>query len=150
MRQSHFTLPSRAVPVLLMAIVLGVSGLAFAAQQAAPSHPYYDVRQEITLRGQISSVLQKAPGGSHLMLSTSTGLVDASLGRWGMQGKGAISAQVGQQIEATGVLKTLAGKQVFIVRTLKVGGRTYLVRNEHGIPVSPQSRERIAQKGASR
>jgi len=110
----------------------------------------YDVNREVTLSGTVSSVLAKpSPGmlwGSHLLLATGSGEVDASLGMWGLQGRGAISVEAGQQIEMTGVMKTIRNRQVFMARTVKVQERIYAIRNKHGVPVPPQSRERISQK----
>jgi hypothetical protein len=112
----------------------------------------YDISKEVTLNGTVSSVLTKpAPGmmmGSHLLLATASGPVDASLGRFALQGKGALSVAAGQQIEITGVMKTIGDKQVFLTRTVKAGGQVYEIRNQHGVQVSPQARER-AQKGES-
>jgi len=51
-------------------------------------------------------------------------------------------------VTVRGVMKTIRNKEVFFVRTMEVGGHTYNIRNQHGVPVSPQSRER-AQKGVS-
>jgi len=52
----------------------------------------YNFTEEITLTGTVPSVLTKAtPGtivGSHLLLATLSGLVDASLGRFGLRGNG--------------------------------------------------------------
>ena len=114
----------------------------------------YDVSQEVTLNGTVSSVLTKpAPGmimGSHLMLATPTGPVDASLANFGLRGKGALSVAAGQQIEVTGVMKTIMDKQVFLVRSVKVGGEVYTIRNEHGFPVSRQARERLSGKTAQK
>jgi hypothetical protein len=114
----------------------------------------YDVSQEVTLNGTVSSVLTKPSAGmimgSHLLLATPSGPVDASLGRFGLQGKGAVSVAAGQQVEVTGVMKTLKDKQVFLVRTVKVGGEVYTIRNEHGFPVSPQARERASGKTTQR
>jgi NAD/NADP transhydrogenase beta subunit len=118
----------------------------------------YDVAEEVTITGTVSSVLMKAaPGmivGSHLLLSTPSGAVDASLGRFGLQGAGAVFVAAGQQIEATGVVKTIKDKPIFLVRTIKVSDEVYTIRNEHGLPVSPQARERagrdMSQKGESR
>jgi hypothetical protein len=87
--------------------------------------------------------------GSHLLLETSAGIVDASLGRFGLRGNGALSVAAGQQIEATGVVKTIHDKSVFLVRTVKIGDQIYTIRNQHGFPVSPQARERASQKGGS-
>jgi ABC-type methionine transport system permease subunit len=117
-----------------------------------------DVAEEVTITGTVSSVLMKAaPGmivGSHLLLATPFGPADASLGRFGFQGNGAVSVAAGQQIEATGVMKTIKDKPIFLVRTMKVSGEVYTIRNEHGVPVSPQARERAGHntslKGESR
>jgi hypothetical protein len=45
-------------------------------------------------------------------------------------------------------MKTVKDKQVFLARTVKVGGEVYTIRNEHGFPVSPQARERANRKTA--
>jgi len=87
--------------------------------------------------------------GSHLLLATASGLVDASLGRFGLRGKGGLSVAAGQVVEVTGVMRTIKDKPVFMTRTVKVGDQVYTIRNEHGVPVSPQARERAQQKGES-
>jgi hypothetical protein len=112
--------------------------------------PGYDVNEEVTLTGTVSSVLTKAaPGmivGSHLLLATANGEMDASLGRFGLQGEGAVSVAAGQQIEATGVMKRIRDKSFFLVRSIKVDSEVYVVRNKHGFPVSPQARRRAVEK----
>jgi hypothetical protein len=111
----------------------------------------YDAGNEVTLTGRVSSVLAKAaPGmipGSHLLLETSSGTVDASLGRFGLRGDGAVAVAAGQQVEVTGVMKTVKDKPLFLARSVKVGGEVYAVRNEHGVPLSPQARARAGQTG---
>lgn len=110
----------------------------------------YSPTAEVTLTGTVSSVLTKAARGtivgSHVLLATLSGPVDASLGRFGLQGNGGVSVAPGQQIEATGVVKTIRGKTFFLVRTMKVDNELYTIRNEHGFPVSPRARECAAQK----
>jgi hypothetical protein len=149
MRRSSSVTLSRLIAGLLAGLLLAILAVPLVAQPATQTHPYYDVKLEVTLSGTVSSVISKTtPGmvaGSHLMLTTESGAVDASLGRWGMQGKGALSVAAGQSVEVTGVMKTLRDKQVFVARTVKVGGQTYVMRNEHGIAVSPQSRARGGQ-----
>jgi hypothetical protein len=76
-----------------------LTGLLFAILvvplNAADSDSRYDVSKEVTLSGTVSSVLHKAaPGmtwGSHLIVETASGRLDASLGRFGLEGKGALS-----------------------------------------------------------
>ena len=87
--------------------------------------------------------------GSHLMVETAFGRLDASLGRFGLEGKGAVSVTPGRQIELTGVMKTVRDMEVFVVRSVKANGITYTMRNEHGIEVSPLTRKRAAEKGVT-
>lgn len=138
------------VAILLLAVV----AVTLGAQTINPPRAYYDIRSEVTLTGVVLSVLrvpsQGMIAGSHILLATSSGTVDASLGRWGMEGDGALSVAPGQVIEVTGIMKTLPDKPVFVVRTAKVGDQTYQIRNEFGIPVSPQARERALQNGVQK
>jgi hypothetical protein len=130
-----------------------LSAQAQTAVENQAAGPFsYDVTQEVTLNGTVSSVLTgPSPGmimGSHLLLTTSSGPVDASLGMFAMRGKGAVSVVVGQQVEVTGVMKTMNGKQVFLVRIVKAGGQVYTIRNERGFPIPPQARESASQTTA--
>ena len=131
--------------------VLFLMALSSWPLQAQTRVPGSDVVEEITLAGTVSSVLMTAaPGtivGSHLQLATPSGLVDASLGRYGLKGNGAASLAAGDQIEAKGVMKMVHDRALFLVRTVKVSsGEVYVIRTEHGFPVSPKSRERAARK----
>lgn len=134
----------------LLSLISPPEARAVETRHAGPFS--YDVSKEVTLNGTVSSVLTKPSKGmimgSHLLLSTASGPVDASLGRFALSGKGAVSVAAGQQIEVTGVMKTIKDKQVFLTRTVKVGSKVYTIRNEHGVAMSPQSRER-AQRGES-
>lgn len=135
------------------------SGPEFQAERTtnkSEAHPFYDVTKEVTLSGPVTGVVHgPAAGmipGSHLLLLTGAGTVDASLGKWGLHGKTAPAIANGEQVTVRGVMKTLRNREVFIVRTMLVGGHVYSIRNQHGVPVSPQSRERFektAQKGVS-
>jgi len=151
MRCSRFVKGARIIAGLVSVMLLGILAVPANASPADDSHWSYDVTREVTLTGTVSAVLtQPASGmilGSHLLLTTPSGTIDASLGRWGLEGKGAVSVVAGEQVEVTGVTTTFNNKEVFIVRTVKVNGKTYTVRNQHGIDVSPQTRERAAQKG---
>jgi hypothetical protein len=150
----RFASPIRMIAGLLTGLLFAISAVPLGAQPAHQSHPYYDIAREVKIGGTVSKVfVGHAQGmiiGSHLLLSTPSGEVDASLGRWGLQGKGALSVAPGQQVEVTGVMKTLRDKQVFLVREVKAGGQVYTMRNVHGIAVSPQTRERASQKTAQK
>jgi hypothetical protein len=154
MRRTCLKQPARLIAVLLAGLLFAVVAVPLGAQPAPETQKFYDITQEVTLKGTVSGVLVKAFAGmimgSHLLLETASGPVDASLGRFGLQGKGALSVAAGEEVEVTGVMKTLGDKQVFVTRTVKAGGQVYTMRNEHGIPVSPQTRERASQKAAQK
>src|SRR5580693_2040639 len=123
---------------LLFAIIFAIMFATLVVPLNADDfHSRYDVSKEVTLSGTVSSVLHNpAPGmiwGSHLIVETVSGRLDASLGRFGLEGKGALSVTPGQQIELTGVMKTVRDQKVFVVRSVKANGKTYTMRNEHGI-----------------
>jgi len=112
----------------------------------------YNVSLEVILSGTVSVVLkQPAPGmimGSHLLLATTSGPVDASLGRFALLSKVALPITPGQQVEVTGVVKTINGMQVLLARTVKTNGALYVLRNARGFVLSPQAQERAKQKTA--
>jgi hypothetical protein len=150
MRRVRLTKPIPMIAGLLCGLLFAISAVPLGAQPAPTAHPYYDMAKEVTLDATVSSVLVKGAegtgAGAHLMLRTSSGAVDASLGRWGLVGKGALSVAAGQHVKVTGEMKTIKNKEVFVARTVTVGSRVYAMRNEHGIPVSPQARARAGRK----
>jgi hypothetical protein len=149
MSSSRFTKPTTMIAGLIAGLLFATLAVPLGAQPV-PKTPYYDITKEFTLAGTVSSVVSKfTPGlisGSHLMLVTGRGDVDASLGRWGLEGKGALKVAAGQQVQVTGVMKTLKDREVFVARIVKVNGHAYVMRNEHGIAMSPQARARAGKK----
>jgi hypothetical protein len=150
MSRTRLIKPVPMIAGLLIGLLFASLAVPLGAQSAPKARRFYDITQEATIHGTVSSVLERAPVGTipgpHLLLATASGAVDASLGRWGLQGKGALSVAAGEQVEVTGVMKTLKGREVFVARTVKVGGQVYIMRNEHGLSMSPQARARAGQK----
>ncbi len=149
--RGHLTMFTRTIARVLTSLLFTISIIPANAQAARGCSQFYDVDQEVTLTGVVSGVLTRpAPGsimGSHLLLTTVSGPVDTSLGKWGLQGQGALSVTPGQQVEVTGVMKRFEEKKVFIARNVKIGDKIYRMRNECGIPVSPRARERAKAMG---
>jgi hypothetical protein len=106
--------------------------------------PKYDIAREVTLTGTVSSVVKSTTsemqmlGGSHLIVQTSSGKIDASLGGYTLKAEGALSVSPGQQVQVTGVMKTIRDQQVFVTRLVQVNGRVYRIRNEHGFVLAPE------------
>jgi hypothetical protein len=151
--------PALGALALLALVSLAVPAHAQAPAVAVrPTAPvgasHYDISEETTLSGTVSSVIKKPSAemimGAHLMVKTSSGTVDASLGHFAFDGKGALSVTPGQQVQVTGIMKTLKGQQVFVARTVKVDDEVYTLRNEHGLVVSPQARERLSQSSGQK
>jgi hypothetical protein len=117
------------------------SALPSNARTNAAQKPFvslkYDINQEVKLNGTVTTVVTKPTAGmlsgSHLILGTASGSVDAQLGRLRLTGKDAVSVSPGQHVQVTGVIKTIHNQAVLLTRLIEVNGRVYELRNEHGI-----------------
>jgi len=139
-----------------LSLVLCVSALPLSAQTSAAktktvAHPWYDASREVTLAGTVTSVVKAATpemkmlGGSHLMVQTKSGVIDASLGGFAMRGKGALSINEGERVQVTGVVKVVRGKEVLLTRLVQANGRQYVVRNEHGFAIAHAAKSGAAK-----
>jgi len=103
----------------------------------------YEVQSETTLKGIVQNVISTPTAGLlagvHLMLSTSSGTVDACLGPFAPRGKNPVSVSTGESVQVVGVMMTVRGKQVFITRTVSAGSQTYIIRNQNGFPLLPSN-----------
>src|SRR5271154_162864 len=108
MRRTRLTKLAQMIAGLLTGLLIAIVAVPLGAQPAPESHRYYDITKEVTVKGTVSSVLANASTGmirgSHLLLVTSSGPVDASLGRFALQRKGALSVAAGEEVEVTGVM----------------------------------------------
>ena len=109
----------------------------------------YDLSKEAMLNGTVADVITRPSpgmlGGSHLLLTTLAGPADISLGEFGLRGDGALSVVRGQQVEVVGVIKAFKGNPVYLARVVKIGDHVYVIRNGHGIPITPEARKRASQ-----
>jgi hypothetical protein len=141
-------------PALALCAFLAVGLIAIPtyAQTIEPTSksvalPKYDLREEITLAATVNSVVTKTTpemkmlAGSHLILETASGNVDASLGVFPIAGDGAPSVAPGERVQVTGVMKTIRDQRVLVARLVLINGRAYKVRNEHGFLLMPATRK---------
>jgi hypothetical protein len=136
------------------AMLLCAQTIEPTAKTVAPSK--YDISKEVTLTATVSSVISQATSemkilaGSHLILETASGKVDASLGVFPITGEGSLSVAAGERVQVTGVMKTVRDQRVLVTRLILVDGRTYKVRNEHGFLLMPVTRKRNANSETKR
>jgi hypothetical protein len=137
---------------------LGFAALLALASNAAPAYAQtaatttqstiplgYDVSKEVTLSATVQSVPSKPSRGltpesgaaSGLMLQTTAGMIQGRLTYSALNGEGALSIAPGEHVQVTGIMTMMKNNtQVFVIRTIQMGGRTYNIRNEHGFPVA--------------
>ena len=89
-----------------------------------------------------SVVTNSTPGllvGAHAILTTASGTVDAHLGNYVMKGANPLLLAVGERVKMVGVMATVAGRLVLLVRMAQTARGIYPVRNAHGFPLRPAS-----------
>ncbi len=92
-----------------------------SAQTNAVREPFvslkYDISQEVKLNGTVATVVAKPAAGmlmgSHLIVETASGRIDAQLGRLHLAGRDAVSVAPGQHVQVTGVIKTSTTKRFY-------------------------------------
>jgi hypothetical protein len=127
---------------MLIALLFAIFTIQLGAQPASetrPGHgigPVYDAAHEITVHGTIQTVVTKhtagSPGGMHLMVMGSEGVVDAHVGPFLSKNVRA-ALHEGAPVQIVGAMTTLRGKNYLLARTLTIGNRTVAVRSEHGL-----------------
>ncbi len=130
--------------LLALALNAGAAHAQAAAEAAKPTiTPRYDISKEMTLNATVLSVPSKSSGrllqsGSDpgFVLQTTSGLVQGRLTPFVLNERNGLSITAGQHVQVTGVMMTVKNhKQVFVIRTITVGGRTYAIRSERGYPL---------------
>lgn len=134
-------LSARMVAGLIACALFSVYSNQSSAQPAdessaprATTHGY-DKAHEVTLTGTIEEVVAKpAPGspiGLHLLVETSSGVVDTHLGPYlAKEVKDAL--QTGTTVQIVGAMITAHGKDFLLARQLIFSGRLVTVRNANG------------------
>ena len=139
------TIALRAFAAIITVLVLIAAAGAQTNSPAERTSAAAQSKAEVTIFGTIDRLLghseSAGPMGTHLLLRVAGGSVDAHLGPFFAQKDGA-ALTAGEAVEATGVWTNIHGREVLLVRQLRVGERAVTVRNERGFPV----RERCARR----
>jgi hypothetical protein len=140
MKFKHFiALAVCACSVVILQCVPPASAQSLATPQSSGALPPWNAADEITVSGAIDSVVSGhvsgTPGGFNLRVSSSRGDLYANLGpHLGEQLTKQLTS--GQFLTLTGMIRTYNGDNYVLARTLNFNGRTYVIRNSHGIPVN--------------
>ncbi|MGH9515177.1 MAG: hypothetical protein ACRD3P_05810 [Terriglobales bacterium] len=145
--------------IVRMCAVLALSApmLAWSAQTGIaannkPFRPAYDASREITVTGNVKgiSVHSKSPSGAHLLITTSQGLIDVHLGKFALRGSQPLSVQPGEQVSVVGVMTWVDGSQILLARTVSIGTKSFVIRNQHGAVVFPHPTGKVRFKIVNR
>jgi hypothetical protein len=109
--------------------------------------PVYDVTKEVKVQGTIQKIDDfgaSGPIGTHIMVQTAQGVVDAHLGFGAASKPEYLGIAEGQSVTLTGMMQTFGDTNVLMARILTTSNHIFVLRNEHGIPV------RALPRGSSR
>jgi hypothetical protein len=134
---------NRAFRLLLSIPVLCILSTAPAfAQNAASSATSamaaYDLSKEIKIQGTIQKIEtagDTGPAGTHILVQTSQGVVDAQLGFGSAVAPANLGFSEGASVTVIGMMETLGGNSVMLARVLTTPSRVFVLRSERGIPV---------------
>jgi hypothetical protein len=130
----------------ILAILGAVVAAAMPAAAQSASGPdaasssmvrVYDISKEIKVEGMIQRVVtdSASPLGTHVLVETASGVVDAHLGSGASAKPSYLGIAEGQNVTLVGMMETFNSNPVLVTRLLTTSNRIFVLRNEHGIPV---------------
>jgi hypothetical protein len=140
-RLQEFVVLCAAISLFLIPSANAQSASSSATQQSAIAStdaPVYDMSKEIKVQGTIQQIEMLGPGGplgTHVLIQTSQGVVDAHLGYRKATTAENLGLSVGQEIEITGMMANIGSNSVLLARLLTTPTHIFILRSEHGIPV---------------
>jgi len=127
-----------ALALSLASITLPAAFAQSAAASPAQMPVPYDMSKEVQVRGtiqQIDTSSGRVPVGIHILVQTTSGVVDAHLGPLNKASLDALNLSVGESVALTGMNESSASGSLFLVRLLTTSTRIVILRNERGYPV---------------
>ena len=114
--------------------------------------PAYDLTKEVKVQGTIQKIDgfgTSGPVGTHILLETPNGLLDAHLGFGAASGPKYMGIALGQNVTVTGMMQTVGATNVLMARILTTPNHIFVLRNEHGIPVRAVPRGSLPAKSST-
>jgi hypothetical protein len=130
---------------LLFVLLAFVSATGLQAQQRSGKRSQYDPATVVSLTGTVETISQQnissGWSGTHVSLKTTEdGLIDVHLGPTPFLAEQGLTVTAGQKIEVTGSKIKYQNTDALIARTVKVGEKTFELRDEQGYPKWSRSR----------
>lgn len=97
----------------------------------------YDITKEVKIEGTIQKIETEGvntPIGTHVLIQTAQGVVDAHLGSGAAARPSYLGIGEGDEVELVGMMQKVGGNQVLLARLLTTSDRIFVLRNERGIP----------------
>jgi hypothetical protein len=127
---------------LIFALVFCARGNAQTADSARATKntlvPGYDLSKEVKVQGAIEKIDgfgTSGPIGTHILIQTATGTVDAHLGFGSAASPKRLGISVGENVTVIGMMETVGSSSVLMARILTTPIRIFVLRNEQGIPI---------------
>jgi len=137
------TIMRQVSKVLLSILAIGIfSVVATPAQSVTPSADSsmtaYDLSKEIKVQGTIQKIETSGttgPIGTHILIQTSQGVVDAHLGFGSAATPANLGVSEGAAVSVIGMMQAQGGSTVMLARVLTTSSRVFVLRSDRGIPV---------------
>jgi hypothetical protein len=133
------------LPILAAGIIFilpahgqSASAAASSSAQAKTVKTGYDLAKEVKIEGvieKIDATSANTPMGTHILVMTPQGEVDAHLGFGAAAKPTRLGIEEGQTVTVLGMMESIGGNQVLLTRLLTTPSQIFVLRNEHGIPV---------------
>jgi hypothetical protein len=120
----------------LAGVLLSIT--ASAQQTSPPLHAGYSATREVNLLGTVSSIVEHGkdgPLGTHVLVQTSTGLVDVHVGSAKFLQWNHLTLASGDSVRIIGEAFTNGSSNVFLARIVQRGTQAVAVRTPKGTPL---------------
>jgi DNA/RNA endonuclease YhcR with UshA esterase domain len=124
------------VAILLFSVAPAIAQSAAPAAQSAAVP--YDIAKEVKVQGTVQKLETSdgtGPIGTHILIQTSSGVVDAHLGFSSAVTPAKLGVAEGQNVTVIGMMQDVGGNSVLLARVLTTSSQVFVLRSERGIPV---------------
>jgi len=108
------------------------------SSQTTERIPPYDLAKEIQVQGTLEGIEPAStnlPIGTHILIQTAQGIVDAHLGNGRAASPNYLDLLTGESVTVRGMIESAGGKDIVLARILGTPNHVFILRDQYGIPV---------------